>query len=102
MRMKKDERQIKTIAWIKELEQYAKEQKLPMRILDELEECKQQASSNDVDWARINRTIEELMESIEGKLVPAEVQQDNAIEEVSVEEVKMQVRKMAQRCHTEV
>ncbi len=101
MRMKKDERQIKTIAWIKELEQYAKEQKLPMRILDELEECKQQASSNDVDWARINRTIEELMESIEGKLVPAEVQQDNAIEEVSVEEVKMQVRKMAQRCHTE-
>lgn len=101
MRIKKDEKQIKTIAWIEELEQYAKAQKLPMRILDELEECKQLASSNRADWDMVNRTIEELLESIQGKLAPAKVQQENVIEEVSVEEVKMQVRKMAQRCHTE-
>ena len=101
MRIKKDERQIRTIAWIEELEQYAKAQKLPMRILDELEECKQLASSNRADQDKVNRTIEELMESIEGKLAPAEVQQENVIEEVSVEEVKMQLRKMAQRCNTE-
>lgn len=101
MRIKKDERQISTIAWIEELEQYAKAQKLPMRILDELEECKQLASSNRADWDMVNRTIEELLESIQGKLAPAKVQQESVIEEVSVEEVKMQVRKMAQRCHTE-
>lgn len=101
MRIKKDERQIRTIAWIEELEQYAKAQKLPMRILDELEECKQLASSNRADWDMVNRTIEELLESIQGKLAPAKVQQESVIEEVSVEEVKMQVRKMAQRCHTE-
>lgn len=101
MRIKKDERQIRTIAWIEELEQYAKAQKLPMRILDELEECKQLASSNRADWDMVNRTIEELLESIQGKLAPAKVHQENVIEEVSVEEVKMQVKKMAQRCHTE-
>lgn len=101
MRIKKDERQVRIIAWIEELEQYAKAQKLPMRILDELEECKQLASSNRADWDMVNRTIEELLESIQGKLAPAKVQQENVIEEVSVEEVKMQVRKMAQRCHTE-
>lgn len=101
MRIKKDERQVRIIAWIEELEQYAKAQKLPMRILDELEECKQLASSNRADWGMVNRTIEELLESIQGKLAPAKVQQENVIEEVSVEEVKMQVRKMAQRCHTE-
>ena len=101
MRIKKDERQIRTIAWIEELEQYAKAQKLPMRILDELEECKQLASSNRADWDMVNRTIEELLESTQGKLAPAKVHQENVIEEVSVEEVKMQVKKMAQRCHTE-
>lgn len=101
MRIKKDEIQVRIIAWIEELEQYAKAQKLPMRILDELEECKQLASSNRADWDMVNRTIEELLESIQGKLAPAKVQQENVIEEVSVEEVKMQVRKMAQRCHTE-
>lgn len=101
MRIKKDERQVRIIAWIEELEQYAKAQKLPMRILDELEECKQLASSNRADWDMVNRTIEELLESIQGKLAPAKVQQENVIEELSVEEVKMQVRKMAQRCHTE-
>lgn len=101
MRIKKDERQVRIIAWIEELEQYAKAQKLPMRILDELEECKQLASSNRADWDMVNRTIEELLESIQGKLAPAKVQQENVVEEVSVEEVKMQVRKMAQRCHTE-
>lgn len=101
MRIKKDERQVRIIAWIEELEQYAKAQKLPMRILDELEECKQLASSNRADWDMVNRTIEELLESIQGKLAPAKVQQESVIEEVSVEEVKMQVRKMAQRCHTE-
>lgn len=101
MRIKKDERQVRIIAWIEELEQYAKAQKLPMRILDELEECKQLASSNRADWDMVNRTIEELLESIQGKLAPAKVHQENVIEEVSVEEVKMQVKKMAQRCHTE-
>lgn len=101
MRIKKDERQVRIIAWIEELEQYAKAQKLPMRILDELEECKQLASSNRADWDMVNRTIEELLESIQGKLAPAKVQQESVIEEVSVEEVKMQVKKMAQRCHTE-
>lgn len=101
MRIKKDERQVRIIAWIEELEQYAKAQKLPMRILDELEECKQLAASRRADWDMVNRTIEELLESIQGKLAPAKVQQENVIEEVSVEEVKMQVRKMAQRCHTE-
>lgn len=101
MRIKKDERRRKTIAWIEELEQYARAQKLPMRILDEVEECKQLASAAQADWDRVNRTIEELMESIEGKLTPAEMQPDNLIEEAAMEEVKMQVTKMAQRCHTE-
>lgn len=101
MRGKKVQRQMQTAQWLGELEQYARERKLPMRILDELEACKKIALSDQADWDTVSRTIEELMESMEVKMAPAKVQNDNAKEEVSVEEVRIQVREMAQRCHTE-
>lgn len=101
MRVIKDERQIKAEAWMLRLEEYVKEEKLPMRILDELEKCKSLMMSRQADWITVSRIIEELLESIEGKIVPAAAHKDDAAETVSVDEVKMQVRKMAQRCHTE-
>lgn len=101
MWIKKDERQIRTEKWMTRLEQYARAGKLPLRILDELEECKNLVLSNQADWATVSRTVEELLESIEGKMMPVEAHKDDATEMVPVEEVKMQVKKMAQRCHTE-
>lgn len=97
----KDTKQNRAIEWINNLTQYAEEQKLPMRVLDELEDCKKQLYSDIVDWNSIDTAVMGLLESIEEKTCSVAVKTDSKIQEVSIKQVEEQVRKMAHRCHTE-
>ena len=101
MNHKTDERQDKAKAWFDELEKYAREKKMPARILDEIEECRERLSSSEIDWHEMNLMVGELLESIEEKACPEVVQNNQSQQEVSTQEVKEQVKRMAQRCHAE-
>lgn len=100
MRANRDERQRETVEWFDELGKYAKEKKLPMRIMDELEECRKSALSGGAGWSEVSRSVEELLESIAEKTVPSIVK-EKAESGVSPEAVRKQLEKMARRCHTE-
>ncbi len=95
-----DTKQIKTLEWLDSLENYAKEKRLSMRIIDGIEECKRKVESKKVDWMAVNHKIEDLTGSIEQKTVPA-VSQNNSENQVSLQSIKEQIKKMAQRCQTE-
>lgn len=100
MKANRDERQRETAEWFDELEKYAKEKKLPMRIMDKLEECRKSALSGGADWGVISRSVEELLGSIAEKTAPTVVQEKTG-SEASPEAVMAQLEKMARRCHTE-
>lgn len=100
MGVKTDERQRQAAEWFDALEKYAGEKKLPMRIMDELEECRGLALSGEAEWSVVSRSVEELLESIEGKTAPVVVQ-EKAENEISAEDIKAQLEKMARRCHVE-
>lgn len=95
-----DERQREAAEWFDELERYADERKFPMRIMDELEECRGLVLSGEAEWTAVSRSVEELLKSIEGKTAPAAMQ-EKAENEVSAEDIKAQLEKMARRCHAE-
>ncbi len=95
-----NEKQIKAIECLNELEQYAKEQKLPTRMIDSISECKKRITENS-NWNEIDLEVENLFKSIETKTGLTSVQTDNNKNEVSVQQIKAQVTKMADRCHTE-
>lgn len=97
----KDEKQIKAIEWINGLMQYVEENKLPLRILDEVEDCRKQISSDNVDWYSVDHMISELLENIEEKTSMAVVQNENKKMDVTAEAIETQLKRMAQRCHSE-
>ncbi len=101
MKAKKDEKQIRALECLDELTAYASKNKLPMRIMDELEDCKKQISSENADWAAINLRIEDILNSIEHKMTPQTVQEKHIDNEVSIEMIKEQVDKMAKRCRAD-
>ena len=96
-----DERQNKAISWISDLQKYARKKNMPMRILDELEECTEQLASSEIDWEAMNITVTELLESIEEKAYPGVIQNEQRENEILMEDVEAQVKNMAKRCHTE-
>lgn len=96
-----NEKQLKTLEWLNELEQYAKEQKLSIRILDNIDECKKQITTDNPNWNELNVGVEDLLKSIERKTVPDTVQKDKNKNEVSIQAIKTRVTKMAEQCHIE-
>ncbi len=96
-----DKKKEKKLEWLSHIEQYAKEKNLSARILDSIEECKNKIEAKDADWKVINREIEELLDSIEKKTVPAVLKAENKENEISVQAVETQLKRMAQRCHME-
>ena len=96
-----DERINKAKIWFNDLEKYAKEKKMPARILDEIEECSERLSLPEIKWDDINLIAGELLESIEEKVCPEVVQSNQVNQEVSVRDVEEQIKGMAQRCHAE-
>lgn len=94
-----DSKQIKALECLNELERYAKEHKLSIRIFDTIDECKKQIIAENPNWNELNFAVEDLFKSIERKIAPACVETDkNAI---SIQEVRTKVTKMAERCHVE-
>lgn len=90
------------LQWILELEEYAKNQRLSMRILDNIEDCKQHISREDLPWQALRLQIEEVVESVESKVQPAdEAVQKQRENQVPVEKVQARVRQMAEDCHRE-
>lgn len=96
-----DEKQMTALKCLDELAEYASKNKLPMRIMDELEDCRKQLSSGNVDWNALNLNMDSLLSSMEQKTVTQSTQADNNSNEVSVEMVKEQVEKMAKRCRAD-
>lgn len=90
------------IQWISELEEYAKNQGLSMRILDSIEECRQHLYREDIPWQELQQQIEGVMESVGLKVQQTDVaackRNDSG---VAVEKVQAQVRRMAEECHRE-
>lgn len=96
-----NEKQLKALEWVNELEQYAKEQKLSIRILDNIDDCKKQITVDNPNWNEVNVEVEDLLKSIERKTVPDIVQTDKNKNEVSIHAMKTRVTQMAEQCHTE-
>lgn len=94
-------KQIKALEWMNELEQYAKKQKLSIRILDNIDDCKKQITAENPNWNEVNAGVEDLLKSIERKTVPDIVQTDKNKNEVSIHAMKTRVTQMAEQCHTE-
>ena len=92
----------KILQWLLKLELYAKEQGIPMRILDVIEECKEHIQSEDMKWQELEPMLEQVLESICGK---AGLNRVAAVEHgknsVPAEKVKAQVKKMAEQCRKE-
>lgn len=99
MKAKMSKKQIQALECLNELTAYALQNKFPMRITDEMEECKKQISSVNVDWAAVNLTMEDLFNSIEQKLNSQVVQKELQDNGVPMEAVKEQIEKMVRRCH---
>lgn len=95
-----DIKQKDMLAWLGELEKYARDKQLPIRILDGIEDCKNKTSAKSPDWQEISLRVEELLNSIGQKTAPAIVQ-DNNENQISVQAIENQIQKMAQRCQTE-
>ena len=90
------------VQWMSRLQMYARKQKLPVRILDELEECQAHLEAEDLSWENVRQRIEEVLESIRQK----EAQSKNGLQNredgsPSVQKVQEQVRKMATECQGE-
>lgn len=98
MRDKKNKKQQQIAAWLDKLSGYASENKLPMRIMDELDDCKKQIASPDIDWDSFNRTMEGLLNSMEQKTVPQAISGEKENHEISAQMVQEEIKKMAQRC----
>ncbi|MBQ9927714.1 MAG: hypothetical protein IJO65_07020 [Lachnospiraceae bacterium] len=96
-----DKKQTKLMKWLNELEQYAKEKQLSIRIIDGIEDCKRQAADKNLDWNKMKRTVDEVLESVESKAVPAVTQESEKENEVSIQVIREQVKKMALRCQNE-
>ena len=96
-----NEKQIKAVAWMQQLEEYAKEKRLSMRMMDSLEECKKQMEAEDVDWDKVTLMVTELLGSIEKKTLPQKVVDDSIGNDVSMKDIEEEMRKMAERCHGE-
>lgn len=94
-------KQKETLEWLDELELYAKEKQLSMRILDSIEECRQNVASENVNWDKVNFQIEELLESIGKKALPDTVQMNEGDNEVSVKAVEDELKSMVNRCRAE-
>lgn len=96
-----NEKQKKALDCLKGIEQYAKEQKLSTRILDGIDECKKQIAEDDTKWNEVNFAVEDILKSIEQKTAPVSIYKDKDKNEISIQEIKAQITKMAERCHAE-
>lgn len=95
-----DTKQKDILAWLGELEKYATDKQLSMRILDGIEDCKNKTGAESPDLQEISIRVEDLLSSIEQKTASVVVQ-DNNQDQIPIQAIEDQIKKMAQRCQTE-
>lgn len=95
-----DTKQKNMLAWLGELEKYTRDKQLSMRILDGIEDCKNKTSAESPEWQEISLRVEDILSSIEQKTASVVVQ-DNNQNQISIQAIEDQIKKMAQRCQTE-
>lgn len=95
-----DTKQMMALEWMDGVEQYAREKRLSMRIIDGIEVCRKKMAAENADWKEISLMVTDLLDSIEQKTVPAAMEEKRE-GQISIQAIEEQVRKMAQKCHSE-
>lgn len=97
-----DTKQIKMIEWLSDFQQFAKDERLPIRLIDRIGDCKELVTQKKPNWNQITIETEDLLESVVHKV------QENKKEiivndetEVSIEEIKNFIREATEREHNE-
>lgn len=97
-----DTKQIKMIEWLSYLQQFTKDERLPIRLIDRIEDCKELVTQKKPNWNQITIETEALLESIIHKVQG--IQKEvivNEESEVSIEEIKKFIREATEREHNE-
>lgn len=89
------------LEWQKKLMEYARDNKLSMRIVDGIEDCIKMAEKHNSDMGEIRAAVEELLESIGHKVAPPTEKNTGGERGISIEEIREQIAGMAQRCQSE-
>ncbi len=95
-----DERKQAILDWLEKLEQYARGNTLPVRIVDGIQYCKEKIADDSIEPDKLQTEIEGLLDSIRRKIEP-EGGGNTTDSSIAAQEVAKQLQKMAERCHTD-
>lgn len=97
-----DTKQIKMIEWLSDLQQFAKDERLPIRLIDRIGDCIELVTQKKTNWNQITIETEDLLESIIHKVQGNQKEVIvNEESEVSIEEIKNFIREATEREHNE-
>lgn len=95
-------KQKKLLEWFDKLERFARNENLPLRLMDSIGDLKEQAAGETTDWYRLYPQIEDLLHSIDQKVqkdLPEDIIAND--ERVSADEVRQQITETIERSHQE-
>lgn len=95
-------KQKKLLEWFDKLERFARNENLPLRLMDSIGDLKEQAAGETPDWYGLYPQIEDLLHSIGQKVqkdLPEEIIAND--ERVSADEVRQQITETIGRSHQE-
>lgn len=95
-------KQTKLLEWFDKLEQFARNENLPLRLMDSISDLKEQAAGENPDWYGLYENIEDLLHSI-GQKVQKDLPEDIIANDdlVSAEEVRQKISEVIERGHQE-
>lgn len=92
-----DAKQKNAIQWISSLKEYAKENKMPSRIIDGIEECEKELNKKKPDWENLSQNIDSILESIRTKTETKVEFKENG-QTVTIDQIKNEMKKMSTQC----
>lgn len=97
-----DTKQIKMIELLSDLQQFAKDERLPIRLIDRIEECKNQVTQKKPIWDKITIEADDLLESISHK-VQGDQKEVAVYEEteITMQDIKNYINKVTDQEHKE-
>lgn len=97
-----NDKQKKILEWLKKLEQFVLNEKLPMRLIDSIREQQEQAATENPDFYKLYIDADNLLQSI-GQKVQKETSQEITIDDdiITVDEVKKKITETVTRGHSE-
>lgn len=96
-----DERKQRILDWLEKLGKYAGENAMPNRIIDSIRDCKEKIASDNMEADRLRTEVEGLLDSIRKKIEPENGRGGTADSSVTMQDVRRQIQKMAERCHND-